>query len=95
MVDRTSVQFQSLQDELSNAINNLVDDTQVHVSNAMIDANPMANIAKKNASGFSHKGGSAASHGGRKVHTLKRIHTSIKQFIHTNKHKRTLKHRRI
>ena len=102
MVDRTSVQVQSLQDELSNAINNLVDDTQVHVSNALNDVNPMSGMSKKNASGvgfglsrgFGHKGGSV-SRGGRKVHTLKRIHNSIKQFIHTNKHTRTLKHRRI
>jgi len=100
MVDRTSAQFQSLQDELSNAINNLVDDTQVHVSNALNDVNPMSGMSKKNASGFGlsrgfgHKGGSV-SRGGRKVHTLKRIHNSIKQFIHTNKHTRTLKHRRI
>jgi hypothetical protein len=93
MVDRTSVQFQSLQGELTNALNNLVNDTQAHVSNAIVDANPMTNLTKKNAIGFGHSGvglkGGSASRGGRKMHTLKRIHTSIKQFIHTNK--RTLK----
>ena len=93
MVDRTSVQFQSLQDELTNALNNLVNDTQAHVSNAIVDTNPMTNLTKKNTIGFGHSGvghkGGSASRGGRKMHTLKRIHTSIKQFIHTNK--RTLK----
>ena len=97
MVDRTSVQFQSLQDELTNALNNLVNDTQAHVGQAL----DPTSIMKKNASGmsgvghsgFGHSGvglkGGSASRGGRKMHTLKRIHTSIKQFIHTNK--RTLK----
>ncbi len=88
MVDRTSMQFQSLHGELTNSLNNLVNDTQAHVGQAL----GPTSIMKKNAtemSGFGLKGGSM-SRGGRKMHTLKRIHTSIKQFIHTNK--RTLKH---
>ena len=89
--DKTTKQMESLQNELTNALNTLVDDTHANVGQAL---DPTSIIQKK-ASAFGHSGvglkGGSASRGGRKMHTLKRIHTSIQQFIHTNK--RTLKHR--
>jgi len=102
IVDRTTGQFQSLQDELSNAINNLVDDTQSHVANVIDEGSTLGTVTKKtnhlgNSNHINHigkgfVGGSAKRR--RKMHTLKRIHHSIKQFIHTNKHTRAYTRKR-
>jgi hypothetical protein len=89
--DKTTKQMESFQNELTNALNTLVNDTHAQVDQAL----DPTSIMKKNASAFGHSGfvhkGGSTSRGKHKMHTLKRIHTSIKQFIHTNK--RTLKQR--